>query len=62
MRNRGFNGASDTRVWSIDAGTVAGTVVIRNTATNRCLQPGKAMGFNTAVLLPCDSNEPLQRW
>lgn len=34
--------------------------LLMNTATGRCLSNGTAMGFATAVLLPCNSSDPLQ--
>ena len=63
MRNRGWMNSppSDTRVWStMPHATVAGAVVVINTATGRCLVPGTDL--LTVVLLPCSIKDTSQAW
>ena len=63
MRNRGWGPVSDTRVWTSSAhANVAGAVLLANNATGRCLQPGRAQGLDTVVLLPCNASDPSQAW
>ena len=66
MKNRGWTNSVppvDTRIWtSAPHLTEAGSVVLMNTATSRCLVPGSAQGLQTVVLLPCNASDRQQAW